>query len=130
MSNTTTTPIPVPVNPTVQATDQVIQFLLYTIGVNSAVASIITGNPWLGLPVVKQIFTFFVSKIADVIYKQLDLFVDFSIVDFQTAEQASHYLTAVNQLQAAIQSGSQNDIQAAKVNFNNAADAVIRFNGA
>lgn len=120
---------PTPVNPIVKTVDEIIQAILYDLGVNAAVTYITTQVPFLGLPFFRQVTQIIVGKIAGILYKYLEQFLTFSIIDFQTHQQAQDYLKAVQALEVAQTSGDPNAINKAIADFKETMDSLVHFNG-
>jgi hypothetical protein len=123
------TNIPPPINTPISQFDAVLQALLYDVGVKAAVIECTALMPWLGLPIISGLFTFLVSKVAGMIYTQLETFVAFRMIDFQTSAETQAYDDAKTQLLSAINSGDPNAITQAKTNFSTAAFKLIHFDG-
>lgn len=114
-------------NPIVQDVEKVIQALLYDLGVKMVMTYLIAQVPFLGYPLIRQIVTWVVTYVAGILYKYLDQFVVFSIIDFQTQSQAQDYLASVNKLQSAITSGDANAIEKAKSDFKTKLNTLVKF---
>lgn len=121
---------PFPVNPTVKTVDDVVHAILYDVAVTAACAYIKAQVPFLGLPIISSLTNFVVTQVANIIYKYLDQFVSFSIIDFQTDKEAQDYLLAVNALQKAQESGDQGAIDQSIKGFRENLGRLIHFDGA
>lgn len=82
--------------------DQIIQAAIYNVAVPAAKAAAVAEAPWLGAPVLSQVFDYLLGKFADWIYKALDQAVVFSIIDLQTEAQRKAYDEAVAALKAVV----------------------------
>lgn len=106
--------------------DKIIKVLIYDVAVNAAVEAAVVEVPILGLPVVKQVFSFLVGRFADLVYAQLEPAVVFSIIEFQTDKERQAYQNSIMQLQTALNGGSLETINQAKESFKSNLRDLIR----
>lgn len=78
--------------------DKIIESLIMGVALNAGITYVISVLPILGIPPLKQIFTFIFEKLARVLYDQLSRFVVFSIIDFQNEADLKAYQNAVDSL--------------------------------
>lgn len=120
---------PFPQDPVIRKVDSIVQFVLYDVAVTAACAYIKAQVPFLGLPIIGTITNFVVNQVAGILYKYLEQFLAFSIIDFRTKEEAQAYLTSVQALQKAQQSGDQNAIDESIKEFRANLQRLIQFGG-
>lgn len=85
--------------------------------------------PFLGAPVVKQVFDYIVGWIGDIFYKAIALDGTYLVLRFQTAVEKSNYSQAVLDLKAAQASGNDLQLTAARLAFDKAASSLIHSDG-
>lgn len=78
--------------------DETVKRLIFEVVMSRVVSALLTAVPFLNLPIIKQIVTAVIMKIAERIWDVLARVVDFKIIDIQTAEQARAYEEAVQKL--------------------------------
>ena len=115
-------------NPAIKVADD-IQSILYDVVLVGVEAAAKAEVPFLALPVISQVFDFFVGQIGSLIYKQLELYVAFEIIDLQVAHEASNYKNAVDDLHKAHESGDTDAINKARANFKSTLGNLIHYDG-
>lgn len=98
-------------------TDKIVKVLVYDVAVELACKAAIAKLPFLGLPVVRQVFEFLVGQIGDIVYEQLSKFAILTVIRFEVEADRVKYERAVRDLDAAIQSGERNEIENKKIEF-------------
>jgi hypothetical protein len=88
--------------------DKIIQTLIMGVALNAGIAYVISVLPILGVPPLKQIFTFIFEKLATVLYTELSRFVAFSIIDFENERDLETYQSAVNSLRIVLNTPAEN----------------------
>ena len=86
-------------------------------------------QPWLALPVIKQIFQSIVSYICGLLGKTGQLLATFAITKYQGSVENSALQTAETEVEAAIQSGDPNAIAKAEQDFQKAQSAAVNSDG-
>lgn len=120
--------------------DKIIESLIMGVALNAGVAYVISVLPILGVPPLKQIFTFIFEKLAFVLYTQLSRFVVFSIIDFQNEQDLRAYQSAVDSLRLVLTTPPENydhgpegvnqreiDIEKAKAEYKKRLKDLIQF---
>jgi len=120
-------PVPVPVNNPVSEINGVIQSSIYDLGVNALYASLITQQPWLGFPIIRDILKAALAYCAGKLYKILSESATITIINIQTDEELQKYNAASSELAVAISSGG--DLSAAQLNFEQALAGIVHFDG-
>lgn len=92
-------------------------------------AALIADFPWLGLPIVKQIFEFVLSKVADLVYKDAANLATKIIIDAQVNLEKSTVIGAFQNLQMAIASGDESAIKMASNDLDKAYGSLIHSDG-
>lgn len=121
--------IPAPVNQTVELADSALHGIFYEVVLNAVRAEALSVAPWLGLPVVNMAFNFILGKIADLIYRQLERYVSFSIIDTQVTAEKKAYQDAVDAYKAALETKDPHAISQALATLKLAAAALIHLDG-
>ncbi len=121
--------VPVPTNPTIGTVDQIIQGLIFDVGVRAAIAYATAQLPFLSFPIIKQLFAWAVGKLASAIYVQLENQIAFSVINFQTDKQKNDYMDAIAALMIATNSGDKNAIDKATTDVRSTLGSLIHFNG-
>lgn len=107
--------------------DKIIQGLIFTVGVNAAIAAATAALPFLGLPIISNIFRGIVNYVATQIYNVLEPVVIFTVIDDITNAENQAYVASIRELQLAIASGDQNAIDAATAKTRDALSKLIHF---
>lgn len=90
-----------------------VKSLVFDVVLTAALNAMSAAIPFLRLPVIKTIFNFVATKIANAIYEQLAMYVKFTLIDIKTAEQKNEYDKAVDALRLA----KPEDVNLAKEEF-------------
>lgn len=91
---------------------------IFDIAIEAAIKAAIAYVPFLGVPIIKQLFTFCVEKFASLLYTQTELAVSFIVVDLKVNKQSDEYREAVSQLSLAIATQkSPEEIERAREEF-------------
>lgn len=120
---------PTTTNQPVQFTDAVLHGLIFDVGVNALKIYAKAQVPILGAPPLSWIFDWLVDWITGMLYVQLERFVSFAIIDFQTQSEKNSYMDAVQALSAAHKSGDLNAIEKAKEDFKTKLGNLIHYDG-
>jgi hypothetical protein len=111
--------------------NEIVKEVIYDSVVKAAIKRVIAALPFLATPVIGPVLAYILSslitRLADLLYKELSLFVTFSVIDFQTEQQKRKYEAAVEALKAATQTKNQKEIERAKKEFQDRLRDVIRF---
>lgn len=118
-----------PGNPLVNKVDRIIQGIIYDLGVNATVLYITTQVPFLKAPFFNAATKWVVTQVADILYKYLEQFVAFQIIDFQTDKQADEYLQAINKLLEAEAKGDAIESEKAIAEIRVTLKRLVRFDG-
>lgn len=92
-------------------------------------AAIVADVPFLGLPVISQIFGWLLGLVEGYFYTEAANAVTKLIIDLQTDSEVTATQTAYTAAQAAIASGDANAIQAASTNLDSAFASLIHSDG-
>jgi hypothetical protein len=110
--------IPQPPNKALDTVDSVLNSIIYGVGVKSALTASISAMPWLGFPIIRNIFEALLNALAGQVFGSIEPYISYKIIKFQNEEQRKNYEFAIEELKAATERGDQNDIdqklQAAK----------------
>lgn len=120
--------------------DKIIEALIMGAALNAGIVYVISVVPILGVPPLKQIFTYIFEKLAGVLYKQLSRFVVFSIIDFENEADLKAYQSTVESLKLVLNTPPENydhgpdgvnqreiDIEKAKQEYKKRLADLIRF---
>lgn len=116
-------------NPVATVVNSILKELIENVGETAAEAAIIADVPWLGVPVVKQVFEYLLGFVGSYIYKQAAWGATKIIIDVQTKMEASAAYSAFQNLQMAIASGDPGAITKASQDLDKAYAALIHFDG-
>lgn len=122
-------------NSTVGVVESIIHGAVMDVAVNAAIGAAISAVPFLGLPVIKQLFGWVVNWVAGLLAEQLERFVAFTIIDIQTGQQAAAYSDAVLELKRAIKYGDPDEtkkaeqLEAARKKFRETLGDLIHYDG-
>lgn len=119
--------IPAPTDPTLNVIDDIISALIYSVGVNAAITAATVKFPWLGLPIVSNLFRYIVTLIGSRIFEAMKPFVDMNVIKFQNAAQQQMYDNAVMELKQAQESGDTDARQKAIDDFKSRFDKLVTF---
>ena len=100
-----------------------------TSGEVAAEAVLIADQPWLGLPIVKQLLEWLLDQMTGVLYGQAADAATKIIIDLQVGEETSAVNSAFSAAQAAIASGDANAITTAQANLSSAFGGLINSDG-
>ena len=102
---------------------------IFGAAVTAAESAIIAAQPWLGLPVIKQLWEALFSYIVGKISGALGTGAGFLVIDLQTYTEVTNAASAIQALQAAQTSGDSNAITQARAQADAAAAALLHYNG-
>ena len=85
--------------------------------------------PWLGLPVIKNLFSYIVGWICTYVSRSIQAGVTFAIIDAQVSSEHSDLSAAMDNLLAAEKSGDLNAIQKAIDQYATAHKALVASDG-
>ena len=102
---------------------------IFGAAVTAAETTIIAAQPWLGLPVIKQLWEALFSYIVGKISGALGTGAGFLVIDLQTYTEVTNAASAIQALQAAQTSGDSNAITQARAQADAAAAALLHYNG-
>ena len=92
-------------------------------------ALIITEVPFLGMPVIKQIFDGVFHFIAGYFVRAAQMGATFAVIDIQTAVEENALTKALAEIQAAEKSGDKDALQKALQDYQKAQSALINSDG-
>jgi len=121
--------IPTPVNNVANAINDAIQIAIFDVALNALKAYAIANLPWLGWPVINQIFNLVTNLIGKYVYTYLSQIATFTVIDMQTDAERAAYSQALVNLQAAYTTGDQNAIGQATSQVKTALASLIHFDG-
>lgn len=104
---------------------EIIKSLVWDVVLRAAIESLLVAVPFLNLPVVRQLVTYFLTKFGDFVYSQLDRYVAFTVIDLQTEHQRQEYEAAVKRLAAS----TPEQLDLAKEQFKKTLHELIKLNG-
>lgn len=107
-----------------------IQSAIFDVALNAFKTWATVQVPFLGWPIIKQIFSLLVGKIGDFIYEYLATIVTFSIIDLKIQAEKNAYDEAVTDLKKAHEGGNPDEVQKAKEEFKKRFRSLIHSNGA
>lgn len=120
---------PTTVNKTANIVNQILNGLISEAGADAVKAALIVEFPWLGLPFIKQLFSFIVDKVAAIIYKQAAFAATKIIIDMQVNAEVGGVNDAFDNLTMAVASGDQIAIDKASANLSTAYGDLIHYDG-
>lgn len=102
--------------------------LVFDFFLKQAILQVVVAVPFLGLPVVNQIFTWVVGLVANQLFVVLDQFIVFSAIDFEIESQNTAYKAALANLKKAQQGGADaKELEKADAEFDAALGRLIRM---
>lgn len=107
----------------------VLSNIINTAGVDAAETAAIAAYPWLGWPIVRQIFDGILKVVAGEIYKQAAYAATKIVIDVQVELEESKTSDAFKNLQMALASGDKNAIAKASSNLDVAYGNLIHMDG-
>lgn len=107
--------------------DKVVKNLVLEVAVKAAIKRLFIAIPWLGIPVVSQIVSYFAMKLAEFLYDEMALAISFAIIDIKVDLQADAYKAASQELKNAVDSQDEVKINEAKQKFKNSLRDLIQF---
>lgn len=119
---------PLPTNPIAAEINRVVA-AGNSAGVQLVETLAIADQPWLGYPVIKQLFGYLLSWIDGYLSKAEQAGATFIVIDTQVSIEQSAMSEAVAGLLAAQKSGDENAIKAAIQVYASAQSALVRFDG-
>lgn len=120
---------PTTTNATASAVNDILKTIIEGAGQGAIEAAAIADFPWLGLPIIKQLFELVLSKITGLIYQDAANAATKIVIDVQVNVEKSQVLNAFQTLQMAIASGDKNAIQQASTDLDNCYGSLIHFGG-
>jgi hypothetical protein len=119
-----------PTNQAVKTADSIIHSAIYDVAVSAAESAVIAEVPFLGLPVVKQIFGAALNYFAGIVYTYLAQAATIQIITLQTDAEKNAYAKAELELRTAHLTGNQDAINKATDDFKKALTNIVHFDGA
>ncbi len=123
MSDPTTT------NKLASTVNEILKGLIEGAGESAIETAAIASQPWLGLPIIKQLFSYAVGWIAKYFYQQAAITATKIIIDVQIKMETSQTYGAFQNLQMAIASGDQVAITKASEDLDKAYGSLIHYDG-
>lgn len=118
--------------------ESVIKELITEVVVKAVVKKLVTAVPFFGLPIVNPIVSFFVMKVAKILYDEMSLSLSYTMIDSKVNQQTKDYDMAVLNLKYAIdipvtsydggEVEKQTEIEFRKTEFRNKLSSLISFN--
>jgi hypothetical protein len=115
-------------NTTVRIIESIIHVSFVDVGAKAATAAAISAVPFLGLPVIKQVFEFIVTKFCEFVSKHSQTAAADAIIQAQTDAQADRYKEALKELDEAQLSGDPNAKSDAKKKYAEKMRDLVRYN--
>lgn len=122
-------PAPLTGNPVVDVVDQIINDAIMAVALNAAIAAALSAQPWLGLPIIKQLFEWAVRRAFGFVSLYTQQAAAFAIIDAQINQEAAAYQQAMLNLRNAVTSGDQDAIAKTRATFQKALSVLIRSDG-
>lgn len=120
---------PETVNKPVQVAEKIIHAIIMDVLLESAIKAATVAAPWLGLPVIRQVFRFIAGKFAAFFAAQLERATAFAIIDAQVNQEVRTYQDAMKQLKDAQASGDPDALDKARKAFKDSLGRLIHSNG-
>lgn len=116
-------------NAAVNSVDSAISSAIQNIADPAIESAMLTDFPWLGFPVIKQVFEYLLSFASNYFAKYTGMVAAKMIIDIQTNEESSVVGIAIGNLQSAIASGIATDIATASSAFDKAMASLVGWDG-
>jgi hypothetical protein len=97
------------------------------IGSSAVIAYLVTVAPWVRLPVIYQIFAWFIKYIVGVAIDKTELGAFFLFIDMRTSQQGQAFADAALKNHEAQQSGTKEEKQVAEANLINKFRDLVKF---
>ena len=120
---------PTTVNQAASAVNLALKQLIEGAGSQVVETTLIAQYPWLGLPVVKQIFEFALEKVSGLIYQQAANAATKVVIDFQVSGEKSNVYKTFQNLQTALLSKDEKAIAQASKDLDDAYARLIHSDG-
>lgn len=117
------------INQAVSAADAIIKNAEFTIGLQIAKTSAVADFPWLGWPVISQLFDLVLNWFAEYVYRGMTGVVNQAIIDAQTGKEKADYAAAKAKLHDIAATGNSGDIAAADIEFQETLARLVHFDG-
>lgn len=102
---------------------------IYDLALKAAITRLIYTAPWLALPVIHPVFVFIMTKLAGLLYEEMALRVDFSVIDFETEQERRQYEAAVAELMKLSANPTPEELERAREEIRRRLADLIRFPG-
>lgn len=116
-------------NKTAGIVNKILNGLIEGAGVDALKVALTAEFPWLGLPFVKQLFSFILDKVAAAIYKQAAFIATKIVIDMQVKQEVGGVNNAFDNLTMAVASGDQIAIDKASANLSTMYGNLIHYDG-
>lgn len=116
-------------NQVASTVNSVLKTIIEGAGTTALENALIVEFPWLGLPVIKQIFEFILNKVSAIIYQDAAEAATKLIIDLQVNGEESSVGNAFKNLQMALASGDQNAINQTSKELDQAYASLIHSDG-
>lgn len=83
--------------------EQLVKKMIFDVALKAAITRIVSAAPFLAWPVVNPVFVFAITKLAEKLYAEMALVVDFAVIDFRTDQERRAYEAAVAELRRVAQ---------------------------
>lgn len=119
---------PTTINKPAETVNAVLKVVVDT-GINAARVAAISAEPWLGLPVISQLFSFFLGKLESYLYKTMADYATFTVIDLQTGSELQDFNNAAATLKLAQSQGDLSAITKARNDFKASLGKLVRWDG-
>lgn len=116
-----------PENKAISTADAIMRTVIKDVAAQGAIKLAQAEVPFLALPIISGIFSFIVGRIADWIYRSLENFVAFKIIDNQVGSQVDEYKKAIESLHASVVTNQ--GVDDAREKYKAALKNLIKYNG-
>ncbi len=122
--------VPPPVNAGVSAIDKLLCAAVFDVAAPLAKAALVADFPFLGFPIISQLFSAGFNALAKYFYTAIDTVGVFAVIDAQADAKKAAYAVAVAAITLAQTNGDANAQQKAIDDYKAALAKLVHFDGA
>lgn len=121
--------IPLPgTSPGYDKTERIVHAIIFDVALSTVVDKLLLAVPWLGWPVIKQVFLFVLNKIVSLLYAEIEQGVALALIDQRVTAEKDAYIRAVEALkQELTKPNGEAEVEKAKEEYRRRLRDLIRI---
>lgn len=121
--------IPLPgTSPGYDKAERVVHAIIFDVALNTVIDKILVAVPWLGWPVIKQVFLFVLHKLVSLLYAEIEQGVALALIDQRVTAEKDAYIKAVEALKKELSKAAEGEeVEKAKEEYRRRLRDLIRI---